>query len=397
MKHPDSDEILEYFWEELSEERTHEIQEHLKMCEECRDEFHRLQAVGDRLAEWQDEPVAEESIENVRSRLQLLRATAIEQTGVNGRARRSYGIWFRRVTGVAAVVALMLLFQTFIWNPIKSSVDLLAVFNLSTTAFAMPADQALPDTVLVITVHSDETFSTSLLSGRYKLSELTEELGALIPQGEFRHILLMGEEKADPVSLALEDLDSLKEELGIREVHVGEGVIGVASVLFENWMNLKDPRWLLSPSSEYLFFNKDEGWTAGEGWTIRAFPGQEAFIAWSRDSLFTNPLRSANLHNFWIRSALTLDPDDVLLKALTEPSSVTATVDENGDYILSRAVVSVEEVEASLRKILDLDPELGLTILVKDEDDPGDAALRLESVARRLGFERITFKEVKKL
>jgi len=387
MKHPESGEILDYYRGEIPEERVLEIEEHLTTCEVCRGELRSLETVGGWLAGWEDEPVEEESIERVRNTLEILGAARVEQTAANGQPHRVFRTWFWRAAGAAAVVAFMLLFQAFIWNPFKSPVNLLAVFNLSTTAFAMPADQALPDTVLVITVHHDGTFSTPVLSGRYELEELTEELSALVPKGEYRSILLTGEDKDDPVSLALEDLGPLKEELDIKEVHVGEGVIGVASVLFENWLTP-------APFSRGMPIRGEEGWPAGEPWTIQTFPMGWAFI--HQDSLRADRFHNTALRNFWIRSAFMPDPNDVLLKALTEPSSVTATVAESGEYILSRAVVSVEEVEDSLKRMLDLNPDLSLTILVEDEDNPGDAALRLESIARRVGLENVTFKMVKR-
>jgi len=394
MKHPTSDDILEYYRGELSARRAHRIEGHLEVCDSCRSEWASLQAVGEWLATWEDEPVAEGSIAKVRSTLEVLKTTDVGHMAVNGRSGRTFRPWLRRAAMAAAVMAAVLLFQTFVWNPIKSSVNLRAVFNLSTPAFALPAGQAVPDTILVLTVYPDETFSAPMLEGRYQLDELIARLKAGVKKGQYRGILLISTDTDNPVSIDLKELDPLKEELGVDDIHVGSGVVGVASVWFQSWSVLKDPKW--------IFRGKDlMPWPTipQQTWIVQGDPRWNVWSMMQADSLLAR--RPVNLAAWAMNTAggqswFISQSDELSLKALTEANGVMATVTEDGRVILSRTVLQPGEVEDTLKGLQTLIPDLVLTILVQDEENPEATELRLESIARRLGIENVTFKRVKK-
>lgn len=388
MKHPDSDELYEHYRGELPEKRSAKIHAHLELCDMCRSEWESLEAVGEWLATWQDISVSDESIGRVRSTVELLKATSMEHAAVNGQPGKSAGPWLRRAALAAAVVLVTFAFQAFVWNPLKSSVNLGAVFSLSSPAFAQTSDQAVPDTILVITVHTETTLSTPLLDGRYELEELITRLKGIVPEGRYRGILLTGPDEENPVSVQLDDFDPLKETLGIEEIHVGSGVVGVSSFWFKNVPIFGNQGWLIREGEE------------ATRWSIQNFPAEQIRKAWALNFL----------HNQSIEPYLVWDAPDfrtgffrsevaggsISFKALTEGNGVTATLTEEGELMLSRAVVKPDEIEGALRRLQNTIPDLQLTILVDEETGPEELEKRVELIAKTLGIENVTIKKIKK-
>ncbi len=263
MKHPTSDRILEFYRNELPPRESRKIELHLAACETCRLEFESCRATGDWLATWPDRPLEESVIEKVRRSVELIDSSRIEHPVVNGDSTRPFRPWLRRAAMVALVVMATMLFQTVIWSPLRPTVNLGTIFSLTSPAYAQTAGEAVPDTVLVLTVHTETTFSTDLLEGRFELDELIRQLKPLLREGEYRDILLTGSGGDDPVSVNLSDLDPLREELGIDEIHVGSGVVGVASYWARNMALLNNQVWSTrSPSGE-----RAVGWTP-QNWSF---------------------------------------------------------------------------------------------------------------------------------
>ncbi len=385
--------MLEHFRGEISSERAREIEGHLEVCDKCTHEVESMEAVGDWLAKWEDRPASEKELDGVRGMLGVLRTTGIEQhTTVNGQSTGRFKPWIRRAAMVAAVMLVTLLFQTFVWNPIKSSVNLNAVFNFSTEAYAMPAGEAVPDTVLVITAHPDETFSVPVLEGRYELDELVERLSEIIPKGRYKEILLTGTDPDNPVTVDLGDLELLQKALGIDDIHVGSAVIGRAALQFNRWLlPLGAQKWII-PGKEGEWLFKD----TGEGrWALGLDNPMWSVLYWQK--LKTDTLQSRSFENLsniaLLQSGLWFNRDRMLMEALTESDDVTATVNEEGDVVLSRAVVPLGEVEEALVKLKERYPDLSVTILIEEGTDPNETEKRLERIARRLGI-TIKFKKI---
>ncbi len=401
-------------------------------CETCRLEFESCRATGDWLATWPDRPLEESVIEKVRRSVELIDSSRIEHPAVNGDSTRPFRPWLRRVALVALVVMATMLFQTVIWSPLRPTVNLGTIFSLTSPAYAQTAGEAVPDTVLVLTVHTETTFSTDLLEGRFELDELIRQLKPLLREGEYRDILLTGSGGDDPVSVNLSDLDPLREELGIDEIHVGSGVVGVASYWARNMALLNNQVWSTrSPSGEravgwtpqnWSFFVKgekdDEGHWFVTGRRSDESEGGAAQVAWNYafarqggDSTgswyFTRGDSTSPYYNF--SPAMAWSPQSggfsftpwagsssVLLSALTESDDLVATITDEGEVLLSRSLLDSHEVEEALMRLIARQPVETLTILVEDEENPGARALELESIARRAGIEKVVFRKAKK-
>jgi hypothetical protein len=421
MKHPTSDMILEFYRNELPPRESRKIEAHLDTCETCRLEFDSCRATGEWLATWPDRPLEESVIEKVRRNLELIDSSRIEHPAANGDSTRPFRPWLRRAAMVALVVMATMLFQTVVWSPLRPTVNLGTIFSLTSPAYAQTAGEAVPDTVLVLTVHTETTFSTDLLEGRFELDDLIRELKSLLLEGEYRDILLTGSDSDDPVSINLSDLDPLREELGIDEIHVGSGVVGVASYWTRNMVLLNNQALLMrSPSGEravgwtpqnWSFFQKGEKDDEGH-WFVtgrRSEEGEEgaAQVAWNYAFARAGGDSTSSYWHFtpgmaWSPQSggFSFTPwagsSSVLLSALTESEDLVATITDEGEVLLSRSLLDPHEVEAALMRLIARQPVETLTILVEDEENPGARARELETIAKRVGIEKVEFRRAKK-
>lgn len=434
MKHPTSAELLDHRKEELPPEHAVEIEEHLQVCDSCREEWKALEAMETHLAAWKDEEIPNTLVEDT------MRVVDLEETAQSlnrsGSSSRTWRLWSRRAALAAGAIAATLLFQTIVWNPLGGPITFRAIFDLTPTAFALPADQAVPDTVLVLTAHPDETFSTPLLTGQYELDDLVRELTGRIEKGTFTRILLLGTDAENPVTVCMKDLQPLLDELGIESINVGEGVVSLEvteeivarvrlPVIIQNLRTIVSHRDSLRP---YVALNLQM--SAARRDSFRAYVVRDSLIKVlevtpivlemtpqrlrvkpyvrirpssvrvyvRRDSARTIVIEDsvrALVTTTEVRDAVAGVTEAALLDSLHAPVRAVLTVTADGMVLMNRAAFPLEEIEEALKRLLELNKDISILILIpkgKGEDDPG---YELAEIARRVGIMSVIVKKVK--
>ncbi|MFC1629197.1 zf-HC2 domain-containing protein, partial [Gemmatimonadota bacterium] len=229
MRHPDPSDLLDHRKGELPEEDAKEIEFHLELCDECRIEWEAIGSLEQRLADWQMVDTTGKFAEGAIRRLDR---EGVIPTGNDCAIDRSSTLprWLRQAALATAAVAATLLFQAMVWNPLGEALPFRAIVSLTSPAYAMSTGQATPDTILVLTMHHDETMSTPIVPGRYEIGELIEELISIIQPGDYTEIFVVGDDPDRPVSFSTSDLNPLTEVLGISSVRFGEGIVAIERV-----------------------------------------------------------------------------------------------------------------------------------------------------------------------
>jgi len=443
MKHPTSAELLDHRKGELPSEHTVEIEEHLQVCDSCREEWKGLEAMETYLAAWRDEEVSGTFVEDTMS------IVGLEETA-HGLTRsepssRTWGLWSRRAALAAGAVAATLLFQTIVWNPLGGPITFRAIFDLTPTAAAAPADQAVPDTVLVLTVHPDETFSVPMLTGRYELDDLVRELTERVEKGTFTSILLLGTDAENPVTVCLKDLQPLLDEFGIETINAGKGVVSLdvaeeITARFQVPVRIQSVPLIVSRLDSlrpYVALNLQRGVPLRD--SLLAYVVRDSSRAYVvRDSLIRavkfNPvvlemtpqrmrlkpgvrIRPSSVRVYVrgdsarttvledavrifvttteVRDAVAGVIEAALLDSLHAPVRAVLTVTPDGIVLMNRAAIPLEEIEDTLKRLRELNENISILILIpkgKGEDDPG---YELAEIARRVGIMSVIVKKVK--
>jgi biopolymer transport protein ExbD len=412
MSHPDASDLLDYSRGELPAERSAEIEEHLNRCEECRQEYEALGKLERHLEAWGDEQATDSFVEQTLERME---AEGVPETPglISSRGHipgSNNHLWFRRSALAAGAIAATLLFQTLIWNPFSGPITFQTFLSLAPTASAMPAGQAVPDTVLVLTIHPDKKFSTTLLSGQYELDELIEELTARIEKGSYRTILLVGTDPDEPVTFQTDKLQPLLDKLEISTLKVGEGVAAIQISEIRDLITrvvVPVETVEVEPTVRYLYVSRPDS-------LIRHAIADSIRVAVSRrDStrIWTDvvvrpievqitprvegrriQLRTRPMVEVRIRDPLA----EAMLDSLRSPKQAVLTVGEGGIILMNTAAVPFDEVEESLKRLLEQNADIAILILVLEERGENDPGYRIVEIANRLGITNIAIKKVKK-
>lgn len=218
MNHPDSAELIELHRGELPEDRAKAVEEHMRSCEKCHEEWKALGVLEQHLAEWHDISVSPSFVEETMEMTESERLASVAAImGGKTRAASAYR-WLRRFSLAAGAVAASFIFQAMVWNPLGTPGTFRAVFDLIPVAIALPAGQAVPDTVLVLTLYDDDTFETALLEGRFEVEDLIDELISIIDQGRYTKIVLVGKDPDAQVTFRLDKLQRLLDEFEINDL-----------------------------------------------------------------------------------------------------------------------------------------------------------------------------------
>jgi len=422
MNHPDSAELTELHRGELLEDRVRAVEEHLRTCEKCHEEWKALGVLEQHLAEWHDTSVSPSFVQETMEMVETERSTPVtEIKGYKTRAAFAYR-WLRRFSLAAGAVAASLLFQAMIWNPLGTSGTFTAVFDLIPAALALPAGQAVPDTVLVLTLYNDDTFETALLEGRYEVEDLIDELLSIVDRDRFRKIVLVGKDPDAPMTFRLDKLQRLLDELEINNLVVGEGVMGlqitedrVARVsvpvsvrAFRNIYTDQDS------SRAYVIIHPDsirpiveirpiEVELSPLKLKIRPYirlVRPDVRISILEDSLRTI-LISDSLRTIISRAIRPVEvatlSGEISFNSLTAASNAVLTVTEDGIVLMNRAAVPIEEIEESLKNLMDYNTEISLLILIPggSENESGKLGYNIVEIANRLGIIKVSVKEIK--
>ncbi len=394
MKHPTPSELVDLQRGELPIERAREIRDHLETCEECRAGWEALENLAGRLSAWEDEPV---SATFVGATMQAIdRAEAAAATA----GRNTTFAWFRRAAIAVAAVAASLLFQAFVWNPLDTPRSFRAIFDLIPEAAALTLGEAVPDTILVLTVHPDGKISTSLLPEEPgRLEDLIPRILEQTGDRDFRAILLLGADPEGSVTIDRRDLEPLLEELDIERITAGSGVVLVEGrsavvarigvplrrVVTEVVRDTTDARGAriiqLRPRAEYIVdVRADSLQTGSFAIEMRYERGEE------RPHIRL-------VHPYLILRSGT-DSAQALRDSLTAPEQIVLTMTEDGQIITNWAVMPLEEFRDMAGRLIELSGGVSLLVLIPEGEEARE--MLLLQILREAGGERIEVKRIKK-
>lgn len=385
MKHPTSIEIVDYRKGKLPSERAQEIEKHLSVCDSCLQAWEELEAVEAYLAAWEDPPVSEAFAEDAIQTIMCNETTHdLNLTGDLNDGWRG-NLWFRRIVLAAGAVAATLLFQALVWNPLATPTTFRTILNLVPQALALTSEQAVPDTILVLTLYPDNTFSTSLLTGQYELEDLITELGGLVEKGRFKELFIVGTDIDNPVTFKTEKLQPLLEKLGIDSFTIGTGVVALETAR-ELTATITLPLQMHRSLRSSLQITGIEPLVVSHVIqpTLPLIHLDPITLELTTHKLRLTPTVRVTPTRVRVR---TRDyPDASLLADLLAPSQAVLTVNPDGTVLIDRAVIPEEELERSLRRLHLLNPGISLLILVREDAGPDDPGYRVMRIARRLGM-----------
>jgi hypothetical protein len=218
MKHPKESELLEYSRDLQGSEQRQVIEFHLKTCEICRREVEDLRALGLKLNDWDDVEVPDEY---VPSQIRLLDAQ-LESVEADGRRRPSRFRLLSPASIRGAIIAVTAVFSTIavqglFLSPLSMQREIHTVFEMAPLPLSYPAAGAIPDTMIVLNVHADGSYSTSIFEGVYSFEALKAQLAREVHRGEYWTLAVNATELRSPFNLRLKDLAFFKRKLGINE------------------------------------------------------------------------------------------------------------------------------------------------------------------------------------
>ncbi len=352
--------------------------------------------------------------------------------------------WVRQVAIATAAVAASLIFQAMVWNPLGEPAPFRAIVSLSSPTYAMTSAEAVPDTILALTIHHDETYSTPALSGRFEVDELIDELIEITEPGTYSEIRIVGANPEQPVTIQVSDLERLTEALEIDTVTYGEGIVAIERVRDEIRAYIRLPVERITTALQIRRVLSDSLRRAialevrADSVNVIALVGHDS-LSTRAFEIHLTPHRLRLEPNVRVEvdtaidvrpyvivqvdtSSVVIEPTRVVIHihdraleaihdSLTVPIRAVLTVDEAGLVLMDRsavtiegagliltdrAAVPIEEVEDILRRLKEQNPGIALLILIPEgsgEDDPG---YLLVKIARDLGIEKVTVKKVKK-
>ncbi len=216
MSHPNKSDLLEFCKDLLTAEQKGLIQEHIEACDSCRQEIVELQSLIGKLESWPDTELSETYIDN---QLKLIDAEPI----IEGRKSRLLrfpllSLPFVRGSIVAATAIISTIaVQSLILNPLNIQKQIRTVFEIAPLPLAYPIEGAIPDTMIVLNVHEDGSYSTSAFEGLYSFEALKSQLAREVNKGEYWTLVINATKLRSPIRLRYKDLAFFKQKLGINE------------------------------------------------------------------------------------------------------------------------------------------------------------------------------------
>lgn len=216
MSHPKISDLLEFCKNLLPAEQKGTIQEHIEACDSCRQEIADIDALIGKLESWSDTELSETYIDN---QLKLLDAESIGE-GRKSRLLRfpllSRSFVHGSIVAATAIISTIAV-QSLILNPLNIQKQLRTVFEIAPLPLAYPIEGAIPDTMIVLNVHEDGSYSTSVFEGFYSLEALKSQLAREVNKGEYWTLVVNATKLRSPIRLRYKDLAFFKQKLGINE------------------------------------------------------------------------------------------------------------------------------------------------------------------------------------
>ncbi|MFC1529154.1 hypothetical protein ACFL6R_00375 [Gemmatimonadota bacterium] len=222
MEHPEHSILLEYSRELLPPDQMQRVGEHLAGCDVCRQEVSGSQALSGKLDAWDEVEVPAEYVE---AQLRLLDQQWQDDRSDPARDRKviSGRFPFLNRTGIkgaiiaATAIISTLAVQGLLLNPMSFEREIRTVFEMTPLPHEYPAEGALPDTMIVLNVHADGSYSTSIFEGVYSLDALKAQLARQVNRGEYWTLAVNMSELRNPFNMRFKDLAFFRKRLGIEE------------------------------------------------------------------------------------------------------------------------------------------------------------------------------------
>jgi hypothetical protein len=401
MKHPSSNELHDCRRGELPVERALEIESHLRECASCRREWQDLQSMESRLEAWEDRPVPPDFTDRTMRALERDLGGWTGETVVGRNRRPLLRLWVRRIATAAAVVGATLLFQAGVWSPLPTTANIQAVFALAPSAVAEPADQAVPDSVLVLTAHPEHKYSVGFLEGTFTIEELVDRLEGRSDLVRYKSVKVVGADPDEPVTIHDEEFDPLLELLGSSSLTFGEGVMRFITIRDLNarvsgrvtHIEVKPRVAVLLADSTRSYIKID---IAGHDSTIvtrgvATLRGRDFEIITERDPESGRVRLVPRIH-VEIRE----DPDAETLRRMESPDELVIAITESGDLVIDHAVITTDDLSSILEGLRKRNPDLSLKVIMREGDAELVAESEIVTIANREGITRIVVKRVKK-
>ncbi len=399
MKHISTNELFDYRRGEISTDRATEIRAHIEECELCQAEWRALETMETRLLSNVDREVPAGFVERT---MRALDGQPIGRESTPGvRRLPTLRLWFRRLSTVAAVAAATVIFQASVWSPLPFTTNIEAVFALTPDEGASMLDQAVPDSVFVLTVHPGERYSVPMLEGTWEMDELLEALEGMVREGQYRKLRVVGSDPDEPARIQDKTLDGLKKLLVTAEISYGKGIMAVIAVRDVPIVTNRrvqvhvqpNIRFLVTRDSSFALVIRDSIRTViGDSLRYRIGNIGRHFQIVARPDPETREVR--------VEPVIYVRVGEGELKEIyieiQRPKEVTLTVGPEGELILSNAEVEFGALEEVLRRLLERNEEVTLRIIIPEGESGDVSEARIVELANRVGLKQITVKRVKK-
>jgi len=222
MEHPEHSILLEYSRGLLPPDQMKSVGEHLAGCDVCSKEVSGSRALGERFEIWDDVEVPDDYVEAQMRLLDHRRQDYRDDPVRNRKVIPGRFPFFNRTGIKGAIIAATAIISTLavqglLLNPMSFEREIRAVFEMTPLPHEYPAEGALPDTMIVLNVHADGSYSTSIFEGVYSFEALKTQLAREVNRGEYWTLAVNMSALRDPFNLRFRDLAFFRKKLGIEE------------------------------------------------------------------------------------------------------------------------------------------------------------------------------------
>ncbi|MFC1629073.1 hypothetical protein ACFL3H_08180 [Gemmatimonadota bacterium] len=214
--------LLEYTQNLLPPGQREQVEDHIIACESCRQTVAETRAVGEKVKVWETIEVPDEYVDAqlrlLEHRLQDLELDpGREQKVVRGRFPLLSRAGIRGAIIAATAVLSTIAVQGLILNPLSMEKEIRTVFEMTPLPLDYPVGGALPDTMIVLNVHADGSYSTSVFEGVYSFEALKTQLAREVNRGDYWTLAVDMSQLRNPFNLRFKDLVFFRKKLGIEE------------------------------------------------------------------------------------------------------------------------------------------------------------------------------------
>jgi len=223
-EHPEHSMLLEIAQDLLPPEQREQVEDHITTCDSCRLIVSETRSIGEKLEIWETIDVPDEYVD---AQLRLLEHRLQDrelifdgkQKVVRGKFPVLNRTGIRGAIIAATAVLSTIAVQGLILNPLSIEKEIRTVFEMTPLPLEYPVGGA-PDTMIVLNVHADGSYSTSVFEGVYSFDALKAQLAREVNRGDYWTLAVDMSELRNPFSLRFKDLVFFRKKLGIEEFRI---------------------------------------------------------------------------------------------------------------------------------------------------------------------------------